>query len=104
MVSSTGPIASVQVAPVVRSVGADEAKVRAATTIKPVEPKTFSETPARQAVSRPPASLTIIPSETGQRLIYVFRDPESGEKIKQYPTQSAIALAIEAGHLVDREV
>ena len=104
MVSSSGPLAQVPVLPVVRSVVADEAAVKPAGPVKPVEPASFADTPAHKAASRPPASLSIIPADAGQRLIYVFRDPVSGRPIRQYPTQSTIALGVAAGHLVDRQV
>jgi hypothetical protein len=104
MVSSSGPVASVSPVPLVRAAVAEETPARRAEPVKPVEPRSFADTPSHQAASRPPANLSIIPAETGQRLIYVFRDPVSGETIRQYPTQSAVALGVQAGNLIDRQV
>jgi hypothetical protein len=67
---------------------------------KRAEPRAFAETPSYQAAARAPASLSIIPADTGLRLIYVFRDPESGETIRQYPTRPMVAL----GGVVDEAV
>lgn len=69
----------------------------------PIYPRAFADTPAHQSAARAPADLSVVPAETGVRLIYIFRDPESGETIRQYPTQSLVELG-RAGARIDRQV
>lgn len=103
MASSLSPVAvvTVPVTPVPRSIGRiKEPVAKPQAEAKPVEQKPLAETPAYKVAARAPADLLIRPAESGQRLIYVFRDPESGEMIRQYPTEALIAL----GRLIDRQV
>jgi hypothetical protein len=66
-------------------------------------PKAFADTPAYQAAASPPADLEVRSAAFG-RLVYVFRDPENGRPIRQYPTEAMQTLADRAGTLLDREV
>lgn len=101
MTDSSGNISPVAAAPQTGKSGRREERAAPPVHSETPPPTPFGDTPAYQAAARQPADLAIIPAETGPKLIYVFRDPVSGETIRQYPTQSVIAMA---GGRVDTEI
>lgn len=104
MVSSSSPVAAVKAAPPPRGTGRDEPPAPQPKASPPVEPKPFAEMPSHQAAARAPADLSVIPAAAGSLLIYIFHDHESGERLRQYPTEAYIALGEIAGRLFDRQV
>lgn len=101
MTDSSGSVSPVAASPQTGKSGRREEPAPPPARSEAPPPTPFGDTPAYQAAARQPADLAIIPAETGPKLIYVFRDPVTGETIRQYPTQSTIAAA---GERVDTEI